>query len=300
MTEQEPRVPAAEPAESAPEPVIVLTAPEDAVEIVDTAADEPRLSLGDHIDELRARLIRVILAIIASFILCFAFYAQIWHFAMLPREQAAELIGKSADVLFPVRTDGPLSGLCMAASLALKCAIALSLPVVFIELWLFIVPGLRLSERRAMQLIISFGSLLFFCGAAVAYFFAAPVGLKFLNDFNLTLPGLVELWSIDNYISFLTMICVGFGLCFELPLAMFALTWAGLISPPGIRRYWRHTLMAIIVVGAAFTPPDPFTMTILSGCLIVLFLIGYGLSELVYRRRQRELSTPEEVDDDLV
>lgn len=268
-----------------------------ALVIVDDVQDAPRMTLGEHIDELRSRLMRVVLAVALCFAFCFLFYSQLWQWVMLPRIWAAEMIGGDPDKLFPLQGFGPLSGLTMVAGLAVKCAIALSLPIIFIELWLFVVPGLRRSEKRALSLVLSFGSLLFLSGIAVAFRFAAPIGIRFLSSFNRTLPGLIDQWMIDDYMSFVTMICFGFGACFELPLVLAALTWAGLVTPVGLRKYWRHIIMVIIVIGAAFTPPDPFTMLILSGCLLALFAIGYGLSVFIYNRRHASDSEGE--DDDL-
>lgn len=270
------------------------------VSVVHELEDLPRQSVGDHLDELRMRLLRVVIVVGAIFILCFAFYNRLWDLAMLPRIWAAQMLGGEADMLFPLQGFGPLSGLTLVAGLAVKCALMLSLPIILIELWFFIMPGLKRSERIALSLILSFGSLLFLTGAVVAFRFCAPIGIRFLSSFNRTLPGLIDQWMIADYMSFVLMICLGFGLCFELPLVLAALTWAGLITPAGVRQYWRHILMTIVIAGAVFTPPDPFTMAILSGCLLILFVLGYLLSVFLYNRRKVEDLTPEDVDDSLL
>lgn len=260
----------------------------DPVGIIDEPA-APALSLGEHLDELRARLIRVALAVGLAFILCFAFYQTLWDIAMLPRINAAQMLDMPADKAFPLQFLRPVEGLGEAAGLAIKCALALALPVVFIELWFFISPGLRGSERRAMLIVISGGTVLFFCGVLLAFFIAAPLGLRFLTEFNQTLEGTVQQWTVEGYMGFIAMVCLGFGACFELPLVMAALAWVGLITPAGIARYWRHAVLGIAVIGAAFTPPDPFTMLLLSGCLLALFGLGYLLAVVVSRKENPEI-----------
>jgi sec-independent protein translocase protein TatC len=91
---------------------------------------------------------------------------------------------------------------------------------------------------------------------------------------------------VDEYFGFLTMACFGFGVCFETPLVMLALAWAGLITPEGVIKYWRHAVLTMVVLGAVFTPPDPVTQIMLASMMAGLFFLGYWLMKLVVNRKE--------------
>jgi sec-independent protein translocase protein TatC len=177
-----------------------------------------------------------------------------------------------------------MEGLASAFDLSLKTALTAALPVILSQLWLFVSPGLTAREKRVATGIAIAGSGLFFLGTALAFWYAAPLGLCYLAQFDRTLAETVTQWRVDTYLNFIFMACASFGAGFELPLAMSALAWCGLISPEQIGRYWRHALLALLIFAAVFTPPDPYTMLMLGGCLTALYGLGYGLARLVYPR----------------
>ncbi len=262
-----------------------------------TSKDSAKGSLGEHLEELRIHLIRILAVVALIFILCAVFYRQLWDIAMLPRENAAALLGVDASTTFPLQLLGPAEGISIVAGLCFKITLGITLPFIFYEAWKFIAPGLHTAEKRAIRWIMLAGTMLFILGVLAAFFIALPTGLKFLVGFDHTLTGTVTRWRVDNYFSLVTMACFGFGICFETPLIMLSLTIAGLLKPATIIKYWRHAAVIISVLGALFTPPDPFTMIMLAGAMLLLFFLGYYLSLLAYRKK---LSAPSEyVADDL-
>lgn len=130
--------------------------------------------------------------------------------------------------------------------------------------------------------ILTFGTGMFFLGVAIAFFHAVPLGLQFLVRFNQTLPGATTMYTMQEYTSFVTMACLGFGVAFETPLVMMALARVRLIHPRGILRAWKHVILGALVAGAVLTPPDPVTQLLLAGILLLLFMLGYGLAWWVY------------------
>ncbi len=242
-------------------------------------------SLGEHIEDLRSHLIRIGLALAVAIGVTAYFYTDLWGIAMLPRESAAKLMGVDASTTFPLQLIGPAEGISIVAGLCFKVSIGLLLPFIFYELWNFIAPGLRDREKRAIRWILMAGTLLFFAGVLVAFFIALPTGLKFLISFDSTLTGTVTEWRVGNYFSLLTMACFGFGICFETPLVMLSLTIAGIITPSTIKKYWRHATIIISILGALFTPPDPLTMIMLAGSMLLLFFLGYYLSKIAYQKK---------------
>ena len=258
----------------------------------DNSEDRPQTqtatasSLQEHLEELRSHLLRIVAVLSLVFIIAAVFYTRLWDLAMLPRARAAELLGVDAATTFPLQLLGPAEGISIIAGLCFKIALGITLPFIFYESWKFISPGLKANERRAIRWILLAGTALFFCGVLAAFFIAVPTGLKFLVSFDRTLAGTVTQWRVDNYFSLLTMACFGFGVCFETPLIMLSLTIAGLLQPAAILKYWRHATIIIALLGALFTPPDPLTMLMLAGTMLLLYFFGYYLSFLAARRRQ--------------
>lgn len=246
--------------------------------------DAKSMPLSGHLEELRARLLTVVLATGAVFVICMVFYRDIWQLAMLPRERAAAWLGQDADKLFPLQFMRPLEGLSSAVGIALKAAVGLTFPIIVHQIWLFVAPALTPREKRLLALTCGGGSVLFFAGAALAFLYAAPTGLSYLTQFDATLTATMTQWRVDAYLDFVFMTCLGFGLGFELPLVMAGMAAVGLVTPAGIVGHWRQAVFAMLVCGALFTPPDPYTMVFLSACLVALFWLGYGLAVLVAGR----------------
>lgn len=250
--------------------------------------DAKSMPLSGHLEELRARLLTAVLATGAAFVVCMVFYRDIWQLAMLPRERAAAWLGQDADKLFPLQFMRPLEGLSSAVGIALKTAVGLTLPVILSQIWLFVAPALTPREKRLCLLMFGGGSVLFFAGAALAFLYAAPTGLAYLTQFDDTLTATVTQWRVDAYLDFVFMTCLGFGLGFELPLVMAGMTAVGLLTPQAISGHWRMAVFVMLVCGALFTPPDPYTMVFLSACLVALFGLGYALSALIAGRGRGE------------
>ncbi len=245
--------------------------------------DGARMSLGDHIEELRRRLIRCLLAAGLLFVLGWIFYRQLFVWTQLPLHEAARLLAVPPENMVTFWLRKPMEGFLTVLGLITRAALLFASPYCLYELWGFVRPGLNRRERAAVVPIFLFGSFMFILGVAVAFFFAAPLGLVFCVGFDSTLPGVQERWSPEYYYAFVFMVCFGFGICFETPLVMMALTRAGILNPPAILQYWRHVVLGIFVVAAIATPPDLFTQLVLGSCMVALYFLGYGLSRRVVR-----------------
>lgn len=248
----------------------------------DADPEAPRLTLGEHLEDLRASLLRVALGVGVVAVTVAVFYRVAWAWVMIPRTRAAAWLGQPAEEAIPILMTRPFEGLAIVAGLMLKIGLIAASPVVVFEIWRFVSPGLKREERRAALPILTFGTGMFFLGVAVAFFYAVPLGLQFLVRFNQTLPGATTMYTMQEYTSFVTMACLGFGVAFETPLVMMALARVRLIRPQGILRAWRHVLLGTLVAGAVLTPPDPVTQLLLACILLVLFLLGYILARWVY------------------
>lgn len=244
---------------------------------LDRPEGEKVMSLGDHIEELRSRLIISIAAFLMAFLPALIACYRLYDLFLLPLSWA----GDGTRQLVTFRFEGPWEGIGVAVTLSLYTALILAGPVWVHQAWLFVSPGLTKRERLAAIPVFTAGSVLFLAGAAVAFLYGIPLGLQFLVDFNQGFSATANLWSPKQYFSFVGMACLGFGIGFETPLVMMALARVGLITPEGILRYWRQALLAIFFLGALLTPPDPLTQILLGSLMTALYFLGYALARWV-------------------
>ena len=151
-------------------------------------------------------------------------------------------------------------------------------PVVLYQLWAFIAPGLRREEKSWFLPLIFFSPLLFLLGVGFAFKIAFPLGLKFLIRFQT--PSLEPLFSISNYISFITFFLLGFGSVFELPVVALVLTKLGLVSPHLLRSKRKHAVVILFILAAVLTPPDVVTQLLLVIPLLVLYEVSIWVSRI--------------------
>lgn len=236
--------------------------------------DETSEKLGPHLDELRRRLVVSLAVFVPLFAAGLLLYQTLWRIVIMPLERAAPH-------LLRFQALGPSDGLLMAMRIAFAFAMFLSLPVWLGQLWSFVSPGLTGREKRLLYLSLGSGTVLFVLGAAMAYFVGVPFALEFLLPFNQSLAGWENAFTGTGYVDFVITCCAGFGLAFELPLVMVALAFAGMVTASGLRSWWRVIVLAVIVVAAVMTPPDPFTQMMLAIPMLGLFGIGYLLVKMI-------------------
>ena len=245
---------------------------------------EGRMSLTDHLRELRVRLVRSVLAIIAGGIVAAFFYN---------------------DVIFPLLTD-PINGIKKdhpgltlnfggisdSFTFALKiCAMAgvfIASPVWLYNLWGFVAPGLHRRERAYGIAFVAVSVPLFLGGAALAYLFL-PKGFDLLIGFNPAPGEVANIISLDNYMSFVLRMFLVFGIAFVMPVFLVGLNLAGIVSGRQLLRAWRPVILGSFVFAAVATPSgDPWTMSALALPMLVLYYIAAGLSLLTDRRRRNQ------------
>ncbi|HVA21732.1 MAG TPA: twin-arginine translocase subunit TatC [Candidatus Micrarchaeia archaeon] len=242
----------------------------------DPADDAPRLTLVEHLEDLRRVVIVCLVAWAAASALAFVFNHAI--IAVLERPLHLALVHRQrAPFGTTVVVTSPIEGLSIPFKVAAAAGLIASLPVVVWQLWTFVAPGLRPSERRLAGPFIAASLLCFALGAAFAYF-VMPVGLSFLATFLGT--NAVYLPDLASYLSFFVLVIVIFGVAFEMPVVLSLLGALGIVSSKRLRR-WRRPAYFIIVAAALVITPgaDPFTPTFLSVALLCL----YEASVLVVR-----------------
>ena len=245
--------------------------------------DEKEMPFLDHLEELRSRLIKVLLSVAFFTALSWFFIERIFDFLVMPYRQAVVLA--KAQVQDPATLESvrliftnPTGGFMIYIKLAITVGILFSIPVIVFQVWQFIAPGLLLRERRIAVWVVFFTTICFMAGALFCYYVVLKYGLGFLLTFQSDV--LTPMVSIDEYFGFVTILLIVFGLVFEMPVIAFFLTKIGLLTPEFMRQKRRYSIVAIFVAAAVLTPStDAFTMMLLVLPLLVLYEISIWVSK---------------------
>lgn len=230
-------------------------------------------ALEDHLDELRKRVFFVLIALVLAFILAFLITPS---FIKL-----LENLAPKGTLFFQLKP-GELFFVFLRVTTFL--AIVFSLPFLIFQVQRFIWPGLKPEEKQIGSLILLLGPILFFAGGSFAYFIALKPMLNFLLGFGVDLSLVQPQYSLDYYISLVVSILCIFGLAFQIPVLLFILALAGLITSFVLLRFWREAIFGSFVLAAFLTPtPDPINMGILGLALASLYFISVGSMKLIGR-----------------
>jgi sec-independent protein translocase protein TatC len=260
-----------------------MSPPPDRLPATALTPDEPseeldRMGLMDHLDELRKRLIRAILALFLAFLVCFPYAEQIYAFLARPIHERLE----GQKLVFTGVTD-PFMIYIKVAALAGAFAAA---PVILWQAWKFISPGLYQKERTYATLFVGFGSFFFLLGGSFGYYIAFPMAVDFLLGVG---EQFTPMLTIERYFGFLMTVILGLGVMFELPVVVFILSVVGIVTPGFLIRHFRWAVIIIFTISAVITPtPDVVNLCLFAVPTLLLYLLGVGAAALVYWRRERD------------
>jgi sec-independent protein translocase protein TatC len=232
--------------------------------------DEREMPFLDHLEELRWRLIKCIVAVIIMMIICFVFADKLLDILMYPGQRLnppIKLQALKVQSIFMIELELSIIAGCI-----------LSLPVIFYQFWQFLAPGLLLKEKKLIPAIVVASVMCFLIGVAFGYFVIIPYALEFF--LKLAPSNIENNIAIDFYIGFLLRMVLVFGIVFELPMLSLLLTKIGLLTPQFMRKYRRHAIVMAFIVGAVLTPPDPLTQIFLAVPLVFLYEISIWVSVL--------------------
>jgi sec-independent protein translocase protein TatC len=250
-----------------------------------TSATEGRMALADHFRELRARLLRAVLAIVVVTIAAFFFYDRLLDVITHPYFRAVDMLGGPEKANSEIYISGITGGLMLQLKLCALAGLVVSSPVWLYQIWAFILPGLHSNERRWTMIFVAVAGPLFAAGVAVGYY-VLPKGLQVLISFN---PhGFQNLNNFNDFFSFIVRMLLVFGISFEIPLFVVMLNLAGVVSGAALGRHRPWIIVGTFVFAAVATPStDPFSMSLLAIPMTFLFLASEGIARLVDRRRRR-------------
>lgn len=260
------------------------------------------MPLADHLRELRNRLAKGVLAILAVTIVAAFFYRDIINFVTQPmldeigcRQSFGELAKAKNAHCAHITVSGLLAPFTLALKVALMAGVVLAAPVWLYQLWAFVAPGLHRNEKKYAYAFVGFGFPLFLGGGYLA-FHVLPTTAKVM--IGLTPSGAENLLPLDDLLDLVTRMVVVFGLAFEMPLLLVMLNLTGILSGRRMLGWWRGMVVGITAFAAVATPsPDPMTMLALAAPIWGLYFIGVAIA-LLNDRRKRRRETEGPADDE--
>ncbi len=246
-------------------------------------ADLPGMSLMEHLDELRRRIIHSALYLTAGFFVAFYFHESLYGLVQAPLDH----------LNIKLNYTHPMDPMNLYMQVALIGGAILAAPFILYQVWLFIAPGLYKNEKRFVIPFMAATVGLFAAGAAFGYFYVFPGALRILifgfgGKFN-------PVMTIQDYTGFFLSIILGLGISFEMPILIFFLAMFGIVSPKFLWKNIRYAVLVVFIVAAFICPsPDPWTMCVYAIPMLALYMIGIAVAWWVHpsRRKAKEAKTP--------
>ena len=249
-----------------------------------------KMPLTAHLEELRWRLIKSLVAIAIAFTAAYNFADVLFAFLTRPLLDL-NLSGEAADTVHLIGT-GVVEAFFTKLKVALIAAVFLASPVLFYQIWQFVAPGLYDKEKRYARPFVLFGTFFFVSGAWFCYTMVLPVGYRFFITEYATIRVSPEI-RISEYLSFTARMLLAFGATFELPVITFFLARVGFVTHQMMLRTVRYAILVIFIVAAMLTPgPDVASQLLMAGPLLVLYGLSIGVAYLFGKPRAAE-SSPE-------
>jgi sec-independent protein translocase protein TatC len=245
-------------------------------------AELPGMSLLEHLEELRRRLIHSVIYLVVGFGVAWGFRERIFGLMQSPITFALKKHGLSTKLIIL----NPIDGFNMYLKISFMAGCIIASPFVLYQVWLFISPGLYQNEKRYVVPFMAATVGLFLAGAFFGYRWVFPGSLDFLLTFSHQFQTLPE---VNEYTELFLTVILGLGVAFELPILVFFLSLFGIVSPRFLWKNLRFAILIIFVIAAIITPtPDPLTMCVFATPLLCLYLISIAVSYMVHPARRRK------------
>ena len=243
----------------------------------------------DHLEELRWRLFKILLASAVCVAVAFGvlFSGKFDVIAYLSRPVMPYLPTHALMVT------GPSDSLNIILNASLALGVVFASPIIAWQVWGFLSPAMYRHEKKVVIPVLVGAALLFLAGMALAFFLVVPTSLKFLMT-AFHSDAITNMMTVDKYFGFLFGMCITFGIVFELPIVILLLTALGIVNPKFLSKFRRHAFVACLVAAALITPgQDPYSLFLLTLPLYVLYEMSIVLSVFVHRNRQKRVKAEE-------
>ncbi len=242
--------------------------------------DEVRMSFFDHLEELRQRLIRAVIAILIGFGLCIGFKERLYNILADP---ILQLLPKDSSLVFTSLPDPFFIHLKVAFIVGLF----LAFPFVLYQMWLFVKPGLLEHERKLALPVIIIATLLFYSGACFAYFVVFPAAFSFFLGYETTV--LKPMISIKEYVSLVALLMLAFGAVFETPVLIVFLGLLGVVDSAFLKKGRRYFVVISFIIAAILTPtPDVINQTLMAVPMLIFYELGIQILVIFEKRRRKK------------
>jgi sec-independent protein translocase protein TatC len=271
---------------------------------LDQENEEKEMNFLDHLEELRWHVVRSLIAVVIFTIAAFIMAPWIFqNIIFAPARvdfptfrwlcELGTLLGSEEtlcvkEIPFKVQSRFMTGQFSMHIMSAFVIGLIVAFPYVIWEIWRFVRPGLYSKERSSSKGAVASISFLFFSGVLFGYYVLAPVMISFLANYQIS-DMIVNEFDITSYVSTVVAVVFGCGLLFQLPVVIFFLTKMGIVSPSFLRKYRKHAIVAILILGAIVTPSsDPFTQSLIAIPLYLLYEISILISLRVEKKQLAE------------
>ncbi len=262
--------------------------------------DQNQMSFLEHLEELRRRLIKSAIAILAFAVLAFVFKGVVFDQIILAPKNTTFITYRV--LCYFSRLIGLGDELCLASSFKLQnidmsgqftshlvvsvvAGIVVSFPYVFYQVWSFVAPGLSDRERGTARGVVFFTSLLFMLGVAFGYFVVAPLSVQFLGSYTVS-DQVENIIALNSFISTITTTTLASGLVFQLPIVVYFFAKLGIVTPQLLKTYRKHAIIGVLIIAAIITPPDIASQILVTLPLLVLYEISIYIAKVVVRSNE--------------
>lgn len=251
--------------------------------------EEDKLPITDHLEELRWRLIKCLIAIAVGFAASYGFAKQIFNFFISP---LIKVMPPGSRLIYTSLPEAFITYLKMS----FFTGIILATPVIFYQIWKFVMPGLYERERRYVIPFVLIATGFFLLGVSFAFFVVFPFGFRFFLGY--ATDGISAFPTLKEYLSFATSLLLAFGVIFELPVVIFFLAKIGVVNHAMLKRQRKYAFLINAIVAAVLTPPDVLSMMFMMVPLTVLYELSIWVAYFVYKGKLAKQAAVAETEEE--
>lgn len=254
-------------------------------ETIDPLA-EARMSVFEHLAELRRRVGWATLGVFVMFIFAWTWVEPLFEFLLQPLRLATD-----DATLAQMHHRDLAEPFFVLLKTAMFSSVFFGAPWIMLQMWLFIAPALYDNEKKLALPFTFMATLFFYSGAAFCFYVVMPLGYEFLLQFSMDVsqPELM----MNEYLGLTTKFVLAFGFIFEMPVVAMFLSGIGVLTHRHLLKYWRYSIVVAFIIGAILTPPDPVTQTLMAVPLVVLYFISVGVAWIFTTQREKRVAAEE-------